>query len=238
MDFALWREITISVGAAVALIGLFRNLEQRKEASFREMVRDISHSESAVLRATAASQLPAYFKYRLYGFLNRPYRHQAFILALHGLKNSTEKKFVRQELAYALRNMLRERRKNELSEPNLIEACLDQLIMHDFDFSGVNLTAASLRECDLGNASFVKAKLWKADLTNSKLTSVDLSDAMLWDANFTHTDLRGATILTNEVNEHTRFDGAVLTGARVSRAIIEMCNVDAADVEVENHHQR
>jgi hypothetical protein len=235
MDYAFWREVTISVGAAVGLIGLFRTLEQRKEARFRELVREISHSESAVLRATAASQLPAYFKYRLYGFLNRPYRHQAFILALHGLKNSNEKKFVRQELAYALRNMLRESSRNEFSEPNLIEACLDQLLMHDFDFSGLNLTSASMRECDLGNARFVKAKLWKTDLTNSKLTSADLTDAMLWDANFTHTDLRGAIILTNEVNEHTRFGGAILTGARVSRAVIDVCKLDAENVKVEDY---
>jgi uncharacterized protein YjbI with pentapeptide repeats len=167
--------------------------------------------------------------------LKRPYRHQAFTLALHGLKNADEKKFVRQELAYALHDMLRERSRKEFSDANLIDARLDQLILHDFDFSGLNLTGASVQECDLGNARFVKAKLWKTDFTNSKLTSANLTDAMLWDANFNHTDLREATILTNEVNEHTKFGGAVLTGARVSRAVIEVCKLDAANVKVEDY---
>jgi len=264
MDYSLWREITISVGTALGLIGFFRAQEQRKEANFLELVRELSNSDSATLRATAASQLPAYFNYRAYLFFKRPYRHQAFMLAVHSLKEPNEERFVRQEAVHALHTMLLRRDTDEFPHPNLIGAKLDQLIMYGFPFDGADLTQASLRECDLGGASFARAKLWKAIVTHSKLSSANFSGAELWDADFSHSnleranfrnaklnkvnffnaalwgadfsgaELENATLLTGNVDSQTRFDGAHLEGATISRRLVEVCKVDTKDLTVKD----
>jgi len=235
MSYELWREITLTVGTALALLGFFRGQEQRKDADFHELGVRLSDSDSAMMRATAATQLPTYFGYRCYLILRRPYRHQALSFALNGLKVSGEKKFVRQALADALGAMLRRKRRHEFPALNLIDAQLDELIMFGFPFDDADLTQASLTHCDLGNASFVNAKLWRANLSHAKLTDANLTGAQLWDANFSHANLENALIRTPHVNAQTRFDHAILKGATLSRAIVDICSPrDLEGVTVED----
>jgi len=230
IPYDLWREITVTVGAILALLGFFRGQEQHKDSDFQELGMRLANSESAMIRATAATQLPAYFNYRRYLIFRRPYRKQALSFALNGLKVSGEKKFVRQALVDALNDMLQRRRRRRLfrRKPpalNLIDAHLDQLILFNFVFDGANLTQATLKHSDLGNASFVNAKLWRADLSHAKLTEADLTDAKIWDADFSHANLENAVIRTQHVNAQTRFDNANLKGAALSRAVVEQCNI-------------
>ena len=235
MSYELWREITLTVGTALALLGFFRGQEQRKDTDFHELGVRLSDSDSAMMRATAATQLPTYFGYRCYLILRRPYRHQALSFALNGLKVSGEKKFVRQALADALGAMLRRKRRHEFPVLNLIDAQLDELIMFGFPFDDADLTQASLTHCDLGNASFVNAKLWRANLSHAKLTDANLTGAQLWDANFSHANLENALIRTPHVNAQTRFDHAILKGATLSRAIVDICSLrDLEGVTVED----
>jgi uncharacterized protein YjbI with pentapeptide repeats len=235
MSYELWRETTLTVGTALALLGFFRGQEQRQDADFHELGVRLSDSDSAMMRATAATQLPAYFGYRRYLILRRPYRHQALGFALNGLKVSDEEKFVRQALVDALGAMLRRRRRHEFPVLNLIDAHLDELIMFGFPFDGTDLTQASLAHSDLGSASFVNAKLWRANLSHAKLTDANLTGAQLWDANLSHANLENALIRTPHVNAQTRFDHANLKGATLSRAIVDVCNLrDLEGVTIED----
>ena len=199
MSYELWREITVSVGAALGLLGFFRSQEHRKEQRFIELIRELSNPHSAMLRAAAASQLHHYFNYRRYGFFGRPFQHQALIMAIHGLKEPEEITFVRQELVNAMHQMLQKSDRKSFPRANLIDSKLDHLIMHGFSFDYVDLTQASLKECDLGLASFVGAKLWKAYLVGSNLSSANFTDAMLWDADLSNTNLEDATIIPPKI---------------------------------------
>lgn len=225
MDYALWREITVSVGALLGLLGFFRSLEQKKEQSFLQTIRELSNHSSAMLRAVAASQLPNHFLYKSYGFLKRPFKHQAFVMAQHGLKEKDELPFVRQELVNSFQKMLKNSIRKEYPRANLVQANLAELILHDFDFSRIDLTDAKLGKCDLGNADFEEARLWKATFINSKLTNCNLNNAMIWDADFSFSNLTNARLLTNHVNDNTKFQGATFKNTKISNKIAELCKL-------------
>ena len=125
-----------------------------------------------------------------------------------------------------MHQMLQKSDRKSFPRANLIDSKLDYLIMHGFSFDDVDLTQASLKECDLGLASFVGAKLWKAYLVGSNLSSANFTDAMLWDADLSNTNLENATIITSKVNEKTNFAGALLKGAKISNSVATVCNID------------
>ena len=139
MEYGFWREITVSVGSFLALLGFLRGQEQHKDAAFRDLREHLSDPESAVKRATAAAQLPSFFCYRRFFIFNKPYQSQALDFALNGLKEANEKKFVRQSLINALRDMCHMARKGKLLKRDLIDAQLNELIMNGFIFDGMNL---------------------------------------------------------------------------------------------------
>ncbi len=200
MAYEVWHEMTLTVGAAVGILTFLRAQEQRKDSDFQELGGQLSNPTSPLMRATAASQLPSYFTYRRYLIFHRPYSQTALDFVLSGLKVAEEEKFVRQALANALKTMLQKRNRPKLSQLDLTDGNLDELVLHWFPFDVMDLIDASLRKCDLGNARFVKANLWKADLSHSKLTSANLNDAKLWEAKFDHCNLEDAEIITPHVN--------------------------------------
>lgn len=216
MTLDLWHESVLTVGSALAVLGFFRSLEQRKDTDFNELVPRLCNRASAVMRATAASQLPIFFNYRRYLLFGRPYRILALELACNALKESDEAHFVRQALADALRRMLGDLTAEERTGVRLIEAKLDRLILHDFRFDGLDMSEASLESCDLGRASFVGTKLWRARLCHSKLTHADLTGAMVWEADFSHADLRNAVFRTPHTSSETCLRDANVENAELS----------------------
>lgn len=237
MAYELWREITLTVGTLVALVGFLRGQEHRKDGSLNDLGIRLANSDSAMMRASAATQLPAFFSYRRYFLLNYPYRPQALNFVLNGLKVENEAKFVRQALIDALGEMLRKSRRHSLTPLNLIDAKLDELIIFGFRFDKSDLTQAILCHSDLGDTSFINAKLWRADLSHAKLTNTDFTDAQLWDTNFSHANLENSLILTPHVNEQTRFEKANLKGAKVSPTVAEVCNLNKdGGIQIEGSH--
>lgn len=225
MDYVLWREITITVGALLGLLGFFRSIEQRKEQNFFELIRELSNPNSAMLRAAAASQLPYYFTYRSYGLFKHPFQHQALVMALHGLKEKDELQFVRQELINSAHKMLLTRKENNFPRADLIGSNLSQLIMHYFNLDKVDLTDAKINQSDLGSASLVGTKLWKASFKNSNLSNANLNDAMIWDADFSYANLTNVSLLTPHVNEHAKFDNAMFKNTLISEEIAKECKL-------------
>ncbi|MGD1941426.1 MAG: pentapeptide repeat-containing protein [Leptolyngbyaceae cyanobacterium] len=79
-------------------------------------------------------------------------------------------------------------------------------------FSGLSLSQADLRECDLKGADLSYAELSDADLTRANLRGTDLSYASLRSANLTETDLRGAMLIGTDLRQ------ALLTGTQLHDA--------------------
>jgi pentapeptide repeat protein len=227
VPYELWHEISLTLGGTVGLLTFVRGQEQRRDNDFQEIGARLSSPTAAMLRATAARQLPKYFAYRRFGLFWRPYRLTAVSLALDALKVKPEEKFVRQALVEALKTMLSRcvSRDFENQSFTLIDANLDELIMYKFPFDRIDLTNASLQRADLGGATFRQSKLWKADLTHSKLASADLTGANLWDTNLSRCNLKDATIVTPYVNDLTKFEGADLMNARLSIEVAQICDL-------------
>lgn len=253
MDLELWREITLSIGTALGVLGFFRSLEQRKDEAFGALTVRLCSRESPVMRAGAAGQLPSFFRYRRYLILHRPYRRQALELAVNALKIAGEPVFVRQALVDALMKMLpshpgerllprllgsrcpawwktrllsRYRRDREI---RLIGAYLDRLIMMGFVFDYADLTEATLTESGLEGASFVGVNLWKASLHNSNLMGTDFTAARLWETDLTKTNITGARLVGCAVNDGTKWPPRI-DGALLSAEVAEMCRRRGCDV--------
>jgi hypothetical protein len=218
--YHIWEQVTLTLMAGIALLGFLRGLEHRKDSNFRELAQSLADPQSPVLRASAAAQLASYATYRRYFIFGRPYRKATFMLVLSALKKrekeQKEHKHVRQQLAYSLRhflpNMVLE--KDELFD--LIDAQMDELILHHFPLNNCDLTGAILQKSDLGEANFTNSKLWKADFFDSKCAHANFSHTKLWDANFEKANLQGANFDGAEFNENTRFQGASLADAKLS----------------------
>ncbi len=240
-----WEQITLAISAVLAIVGLFRSLEQRKDQAFAELSAQLG-SEAPVMRAFAASQLPLFFTYRQFLRFRRPYQDRVVHLALSALKKKDEEKYVRQALFDALVTITKGERLSEimttlrphlygperrgpglLREPDLIGCHLDKVIMHGFVFDGLDLTESSLRAgCNLEEASFRGARMYKARLDNSNLKGADLSDAMIWTASFRGADLKESILDTSKVDSKTSFEGANVRGAKVSQEAWKLLDSD------------
>jgi len=87
------------------------------------------------------------------------------------------------------------------------------------DFSGADLTRATLKNSNLNGTRFTNAILRRADLTRCNLSGADLSGADLTDASLASANLSGATM------RYASLVGAVLTGAN-----LEGADLDGADL--------
>jgi uncharacterized protein YjbI with pentapeptide repeats len=104
---------------------------------------------------------------------------------------------------------------------DLIRAKLDEIIMDRFDFSGIDLTDASIGRSSAIGAKFVGAKLWKARIMHTNFQDADFTNAELWDATFEHVDLKRTLLHTDYVNHNTWFRDSDTEGATWSKRIHE-----------------
>jgi len=223
MAYEIWHEVTLSLGAALALFGFFRGQEHHKDREFREVGMRLADGSSPLMRAAAAAELPSFFRYRRAMVLGRPYKDQCLVLVLAGLKVEKEEHFVRQALINALHCIIQDGSWPAGVHPDLRDAQLQALRMWGVAFDGFDLSCSTLMESDLGNASFVGSKLWRADLSKARLSDADFTDAELWDADFSNANLENARLVTEHVNSQTRFHGSNQNGMLVSQNVVKQC---------------
>jgi uncharacterized protein YjbI with pentapeptide repeats len=92
---------------------------------------------------------------------------------------------------------------------DLRRAVLEESKLQNLNFTGANLSGATLSKCDFTGATLAGAKLVGADLTDAVLAGADLTKANLTDAVLVNADLTGATI------DGANFTGTTLTGVRL-----------------------
>jgi hypothetical protein len=223
----IWHEITLSAGVVAGTVAFFRGLEQRKDAAFAEAMTHLGATNSPVLRAGAARQLPRLHRYRRFFTRDRPYREQTLQLAVDALKVDQER-FVRQALIESLQAMLRAEKKR--AHVRLEHACLDELAMMGFDFADFEMTSTTIRNSGLEGANFARANLWRVALHKSNLERADFSEAKLWDADLSNTNLQHAILRTTLVNPNTRFAAAVVHDAVMSREVRNLCEAAGCDL--------
>ncbi len=221
------QDITLIVGAAIAIFGFFRSMEQKKEQRFLEIIRELSNKDSSMLRSIGAAETPKYFYYRSYMFFERPFKSQSLSMALHALKIDNEEVFVRQECINSVQEMFKDVGIHTCPRANMIRSKLNKLIMHHFDFRSVDLSASCLNESDLGSADLRKAKLWECTFRNTNLKGTKLDCAEIWDADFSDADLEDASLRIKQkgVNAQTCFQNTTFRNTKVSEAVVNMCGL-------------
>jgi uncharacterized protein YjbI with pentapeptide repeats len=90
------------------------------------------------------------------------------------------------------------------------------------DFSGADLTRATLKNSNLSGARFTNAILRRADLTRCNLSGADFSGADLTDASLAFANLSGATL------RHASLVGTLLSGANLERAVLDGADLTLA----------
>ena len=102
------------------------------------------------------------------------------------------------------------------------------------DFSGADMTRATLKNSNLNGARFMNAIMRRADLTRCNLSGADLSGADLTDASLASANLSGANLryasLVGTVLSGANLEGAVLHGADLTLATLNGVRLAGADV--------
>ncbi|MCA9171420.1 MAG: pentapeptide repeat-containing protein, partial [Planctomycetales bacterium] len=122
---------------------------------------------------------------------------------------------------------------------NLAEIKLDHNDLTGWDFSGQNLSYASVKNSALGAASFAFAQapnvnmlgadLKQADLRGADLTNAHLSYASITSASFGNANLTRASLIGSDLT-NTDFRGANLTLAKLEDANLASANLTGATV--------
>jgi uncharacterized protein YjbI with pentapeptide repeats len=102
------------------------------------------------------------------------------------------------------------------------------------DFSGADMTRATLKNSNLNGARFTNAILRRADLTRCNLSGADLTGADLTEASLAGANLSGATLryasLVSAVLSGANLEGAVLEGADMTLATLNGVRLGGADL--------
>lgn len=123
------------------------------------------------------------------------------------------------------------RKKNPHLKPNLRRSRLRR-----FDFCGINLSEANLREADFTDGFLSNADLSKADLKDANLSGVRLVGANLSGADLTQANLSGVNLEGANLNEarlrSANLSGVNLKGANLNHA--SLVGTIFADTELTN----
>jgi hypothetical protein len=118
----------------------------------------------------------------------------------------------------------RDLRDADLSNAELIKACLNRADLRDTNLSRADLRGADLHKAKLQDANLSKARLWRADLSQATLIHTDCGEANLKKANLCGADLW----YTNFIK--ATLEKANLKGANLRKANLKQANLIEANL--------